>query len=207
MFKSLNNLHHANLLIGSSETAKREVLSFFRENGISLTGSPDFFLFENEVFGIDEARALSASALRRAFTGRKIYLILPEKITLEAQNALLKTFEEPVSHTYFFLALRNEEMAIPTLRSRMNIVHLEGEAEARDAEKFLKLSAKDRLLFVKKFIEEEKNLSGFLDELLVFLKNKKAQAEEIEKVYKMRLVSDDRGASPKIILEHLSLML
>jgi hypothetical protein len=67
-------------------------------------------------------------------------------------------------------------------------------------------SVKERLVFVKKFIDAEKNLSRFLDELLLELK-KKGNKEELGQVYRLRLSSDDRGASPRLILEHLAIVL
>lgn len=161
-----------------------------------LLGSPDYFVYKESLFGIDEARGLSVAATKKAFTGRKIFFIAPEKITLEAQNALLKTFEDPVPDTHFFLAVRDTALVLPTLKSRMQVMTLESTDEVGEAKIFLKLSIKERLNFAKSF---EGNLSEFLDQLLT-LKRDKA-------IYEMRLYSDDRAASARLILEHLSLVL
>ncbi|OHA89867.1 MAG: hypothetical protein A2832_01875 [Candidatus Zambryskibacteria bacterium RIFCSPHIGHO2_01_FULL_44_22b] len=196
MSRNLNNLHHANLVIGGLEEAEK----LLHETFPSLKGSPDFFVFKNETFGIDEARELSQSAVRRAFTDKKVYLIASGKITIEAQNALLKTFEDPAVDTYFFLVVKGEELILPTLRSRMQVVrHLAVKPPSTDAEKFIGLSIKDRMLFVKKFVDDERNLSDFLDSLLLLTKS--------EQVYKFRLFADDRSASSRLILEHLALVL
>lgn len=201
------HLHHAYLLVGGADEARDEVESLFAKNGITLKGSPDFFVFQEPLLGIDDARQISEQAIRHAFTGRKVFLLSPEKASLEAQNALLKTFEEPIEHTHFFLVLREENLAISTLRSRMQVLYLTSESGGqKEAQKFLGLSIKDRFNFVKKFVDGEKNLSVFLDELLSVLK-KGGDVEKVEKVYKLRLSSDDRGASPRLILEHLSLVL
>ncbi|OHA91960.1 MAG: hypothetical protein A3J09_00440 [Candidatus Zambryskibacteria bacterium RIFCSPLOWO2_02_FULL_51_21] len=189
-------MHHAYLLVGSAEQAEK----YLREFVGDLTGSPDYFVFKDDVFGIGDARKLSESAVRKAFTDRKIFLIAPVKITREAQNALLKTFEDPVENTHFFLAAREEELIIPTLCSRMRVVRLSSEAsEANEASKFLRLPIKDRLNFVKKFVDKEENLSVFLDELLALTRSKK--------IYDVRKFSDDRSASSRLILEHLALVL
>jgi hypothetical protein len=204
---NFTNLHHAYLLIGSREAAEKAVLSLFEENGIKLIGSPDFFVFKEPVLGIDDARRLSEQAIRHAFTDKKVFLLSPEKLTLEAQNALLKTFEEPIEHTHFFLVLREENLAIPTLRSRVQVIHLDGETEdLKEVRKFLSLPIKDRLTFIKKFVDKEENLSAFLDKLLLILKEEKDMGR-LEKVYKVRLMSDDRGALPRLILEHLAVVL
>ncbi|MBI2086720.1 MAG: hypothetical protein HYT69_00915 [Candidatus Zambryskibacteria bacterium] len=199
MLKSLNNLGHAYLLIGSPDAAEKELHAFFAQHGKTLTGSPDFFVFKTQTFGVDEARQVSVAAVRKPFTERKVFLIVSERLTLQAQNALLKTFEDPYPDTHFFLVAREEELIIPTLRSRMQAVHIQSPALNKEAEKFLKFSLKERLSFVKKFVEQEKNISVFLDELLLLTRS--------EKIYHARLFSDDRGVSPRLILEHLAVVL
>lgn len=180
----------------------------WEKKGVKLKGSPDYFVFKEALFGVDDARALSEQAIVKAFVDKKVFFIAPEKITLEAQNALLKTFEEPVSNTHFFLVVRDEHVIIPTLRSRLELLRVEGETEdLKEAQKFLKLSVKDRLNFVKKFVDKEENLSAFLDELLLEFRGRAEATSSMEEVYKLRLLSDDRGASPRLILEHLSLVL
>lgn len=203
-----NHLHHAYLVIGSREASEKTLLSLFEKHGESLIGSPDYFVWKGALFGVDDARALSEQAITKAFVKKKVFFIAPEKITLEAQNALLKTFEEPVADTHFFLVVRDEHVIIPTLRSRLQLVRVEGEREdLKQAEKFLKLSVKDRLNFVKKFVDKEESLSAFLDELLLELRGRAEVTSALEQVYKLRLVSDDRAASSRMILEHLALVL
>lgn len=200
--KSLNNPHHANLILGSAEKAESYLHSLF-----SLKGSPDYFVFKLDTFGVDDARELSVKAERKAFGDKKIFFIAPQKITLEAQNALLKTFEEPVADTYFFLAVRDKAVLLPTLLSRMQAIYLDNTEDTREAEKFYELGLKARMAFVKKFVDEERSLSPFLDKLLSYLRKAEASSASIEQVYKLRLRSDERGASPRLILEHLALCL
>lgn len=188
-------MHHATLLIGDRGAA----LEYLEELCGSLMGSPDYFPSTAELFGIDEARLLSEQAVRKAFGHRKIFFLAPEKITLEAQNALLKTFEEPIADTHFFLAVRDEGVVIPTLRSRMQVVRVAASDAHAEAAKFLGLPLKDRLAWVKKFVDAEKNLSVFLDSLLALTRDRR--------VYEMRLVSDQRGASSRLVLEHLAPLL
>jgi hypothetical protein len=204
---ALESLHHAYFLVGEARAAEEAVLGFFEEKGLPLKGSSDFFVFKETLLGIDDARKLSEQAIRRAFGERKIFFLAPERITLEAQNALLKTFEEPIPNTHFFLVLRDENLVIPTLHSRVHVLRLGNEASLRsEAKKFLGGSIKERLAFVKKFVDAEKNLSRFLDELLLELKQK-GNTDSVGKVYRLRLSSDDRAASPRLILEHLAVSL
>ena len=206
MLKSLNSLHHAYLLIGSKNEAQALVHDFFESQAVRLIGSPDFFLYSESLFGIEEARKVTDTAIRKAFTERKVFLIVPERITFEAQNALLKTFEEPIAHTHFFLVVRDEHIILPTLRSRMHTLRVHGEEEASEAEAFLALPLGKRLDFAKKFADNEKHLSAFLDQLLVLLRRRQVFAS-LASVYQARLVSDNRAAAPRLILEHLAFML
>ena len=188
--------------------AERALLTMFEQEGIKLIGSPDYFVYQAPLFGVDDARRLTEQAINKAFIDRKVFLIAPKKITLEAQNALLKTFEEPVEKTHFLLVVRDESVILPTLRSRLEVMRLDEEGpDLVQAEKFLKASIKDRLTWVKKFIDKEENLSTFLDLLLLALREKSEASQALQNVYHMRLESDARGASPRLILEHLALVL
>ena len=208
MLKNLNSLHHAYLVLGVRERIEDYLQDFFNKEGSRLSGSPDYFVFKEPLFGIAEAREVVEKANRKAFVDRKIFLIAPERITLEAQSALLKTFEDPVPDTHFFLIMRNVELILPTLRSRMQVVSFADiEPLFAEAEKFLKCSLKERLSFVRKFLDAEKNASVFLDELLVYHKKMNVETLKLEKIYKARLLSDDRGVSARLILEHLAVVL
>lgn len=201
-----DSLHHAYLLIGERSSTEAFLHSFWAENGLMLTGSPDYFLFIEELFGIDEARNLASAAARKAFGERKIFFIAPERVSIEAQNALLKTFEDPYENTHFFLTVREEGLVIPTLRSRMRVLRIQSSALHNDAEKFLVSTPKERMAFAKKFADNKKNLSVFLDGLLLLLR-KNGMSESLKKVYEVRRFSDDRSTAPRLILEHLAVIL
>ena len=213
-----NGMHHASLLIGGSVEAESYVRSLCDSLDIKLANNPDFFVFRAATFGIDEARELKSMSACKAFTprlpsgqaGRKIFLITSARLTHEAQNALLKTFEDPFPDTHFFLATREEALILPTLRSRMEVLHIQNvQSRALDSEaqEFLTLSLKDRLLFAKKFIDEEKGVSFFLDNLLLLLRRRGAAEHLLESVYRIRRFADDTAAAPRLMLEHLALVL
>jgi hypothetical protein len=136
--KSIGNLsHHAYALVGSTD-ARSDIISFLQgEHGVVPRGNPDFFMQKYEVLTIDDARALKELHATRPFTskndaddksgknkgtGRKFFILEIDSITHEAQNALLKIFEEPNEYAHFFLIIPSEELLLPTLRSRLFIV-------------------------------------------------------------------------------------
>ena len=203
------NLHHANLLVGTPEEAESYLRSLCDSLDIKLANNPDFFAFRTETFGIDEARELRLLSTRKSITSRKIFLITPMRLTLEAQNALLKTFEDPSPDTLFFLAVREEGLVVSTLRSRMQAIRIHGNnaSMSAEAEKFLSLSIKNRLLFAKSFADAEKNLSVFLDDLLCLLRKRSGMQKSLEKVYNIKRSIGDSITIPRLVLEHLSLVL
>ena len=185
--------------------------SFCDNLGLKLANNPNFITFKMETFGIGEARELRILATRKAIVHKKIFFISSAHLTLEAQNALLKIFEDPSLDTYFFLVAREEALIIPTLRSRMQISRLspnyQGSTLTQEAEKFLLLSIKERLLFAKKFTDEDMNLSSFLDSILLLLKKQGKTRTLIENVYNLRRFTDDPATLPRLVIEHLSLVL
>ena len=201
------NLHHANLLLGTPEEAESYLRLLCVGLGVKLINNPDFFVFRMETFGIDEARELRLLAARKAVTHRKIFLIASARLTLEAQNALLKTFEDPFPNTHFFLVTREEALILPTLRSRMQVVRIQGSFLTSKAEKFLSLSLKDRLLFAKEFTNEEVSLAAFLDGLLLLLRWQGKANRLVESIYNIRRFASDSAVAPRLIIEHLSLVL
>lgn len=204
----VKNLHHAILLVGMAEEADSYIRSLCSDLDIKIANNPDFFAFRTDTFGIDEARQLKSLSINKTVTGRKIFFISPVRMTLEAQNALLKTFEDPPSSTHFFLVTREEALILPTLRSRMKVMHLSQglTLESQDAKKFLSLSVKDRLLFAKKFVAEEKNLVIFLDSLLSLLRTQDRKQKSIKAIYNIRRIVNE-SVSSRLVIEHLSLVL
>ena len=76
---------------------------------------------------VDEIRALIAITARHTFEGgRRVVLIeQADKMNPPAQNALLKTLEEPVPGTIFLLMTESPSLLLPTIVSRCRELKLE----------------------------------------------------------------------------------
>jgi len=98
---------------------------------ISPTGASD-------EIGIDPIRALAAGlALFSVEGGRRIALIeRADRMNEAAQNALLKTLEEPPSRTHVILAAAEDSRLMPTIRSRCAVIRL-GLPDAKQASELL----------------------------------------------------------------------
>lgn len=92
-----------------------------------------------------------------------------ERLTVEAQNALLKTLEEPPPHTYIIGTTNNPEALLPTIRSRMSVVKLENVSENFDTTLLLKLvseSPGQRLATIEPYIATRDDAKKFVVSLL-----------------------------------------
>lgn len=220
-------VHHAYCLEGDRALILPELLDFLtQELSITVRGNPDFSLHESETYAILDARELAERVSRGALTGgKKIFVIVCHAMTTEAQNALLKTFEEPTPHTHFFLLLPSAEFLLPTLRSRLFRIQTgrtgaSGEAESFVSD-FLHALLPERLEMVGKLakdIRDERRPKNYAIELVGILeraskkefesgKNVLLGAESLRELMKAEGSVRLSGSSVKIIFEHLSLIL
>jgi DNA polymerase-3 subunit delta' len=101
---------------------------------------PDYFVAEREEgardFKIAAVRALIArSALRPLRASSKLFVVADaETMNEDAQNALLKTLEEPPPGTVIVLVASAPERLLPTIRSRAQAVTFVSAAEAPAAD-------------------------------------------------------------------------
>lgn len=84
---------------------------------------------------VDQVRALRADAyIRPNEAGRKVYILQNAwQMNDEAQNAFLKVLEEGPAYAVFLLLAENHLAMLPTIRSRCELLRLEGSA-AQDPE-------------------------------------------------------------------------
>ena len=99
---------------------------------------PDVHWFGEDVkaksIKIEEIREVKNQAALKPYEGKwKVFIFADaEKLTVEAQNALLKSLEEPPAHTVFVLLADNKENLLETLRSRAFEVRCRPAGEFRD---------------------------------------------------------------------------
>ena len=213
-----DNLHHAYLLDGVFADVLAELEKFLEgELNFKVKANPDFWLGEFETFGIDDGRKIKEMQTRTASAGdKKIFIISANFITSEAQNALLKMFEEPTSGTHFFIITSNTSQILPTLKSRLQIIACPrldlGQACPRSSlgQEFLKVSKAERLELLKPIIEEKDKqraiefLNDLEQELAGDVRKNHFALEEIQKV---RGYLNDRGSSVKMLLEHIAVVI
>lgn len=163
--------------------------------------------------GIDDARDVRDRALTRGMGERRAFVIVAGSITAEAQNALLKTLEEPSAGASFVLIVPAPDTLLPTLRSRMERLMLAGTGTSSpiDPEAFLAAPPARRIEMLKVLTAaDEKDTAGtlaFLSGLERALAGRGAASarESIRALYAARAYIIDKGALRKALLESVAL--
>ena len=89
--------------------------------------NPDLLILESEtLIGIEQIRQLQTQLSLKPFREKFKSAIIPraENLTPEAQNALLKTLEEPPENTVIILCAPDPSWLLPTIVSRCQIIQL-----------------------------------------------------------------------------------
>jgi len=152
-----DNLHHAYLIEGAQEEIVPEIFKFMENLGIKTSGNPDFCHMSFDSFKIEDARNLKSVEYEKGFsTGKKIFLISANNFLLEAQNTLLKIFEEPIENTHFFIIVPDVNTLLKTLVSRFYLIRTKAglENELKEAEKFIAMPLNNRIDFIKELLVE-----------------------------------------------------
>ena len=208
-----------------------------RELGMNMHGNPDVIVLRYGLFSVADSRRVCELSTTAPFTDEhKVVIIAANRAYHEAQNALLKLFEEPPPRTYLFLVLPSLGGLLQTLRSRVQVLSPYQDVVRSTSDvgrttshtsnipkataEFLKASKEKRSALIKKLTsgkdEEEKRENR--EEAIALLNGIEAVAYEKLKHggETAALLSDiailrghlyDRSAPVRMILEHLSIVL
>jgi len=95
-----------------------------------LEDKPDIFIINREKgeksIGISQTREGTNFLREKPFSYRKKFLIIfdAEKMTVQAQNSLLKTLEEPPSQSEIILSAKTYNFILNTIVSRCRLIDL-----------------------------------------------------------------------------------
>lgn len=209
---------HTFLISGSTEHVPA-LLSRLEEEGIATQGNPDVYVRAFAHCGIEEVRDIRVRASTKALSGRRAFIIVAHIITVEAQNALLKTLEEPVEGTLFFIITPSPDTLLPTLRSRAQYLGFEETQTARggiDVQKFLAAAPAARIDMLKPLLEKGDDDKRDMGSIVLFLSELErllaprvsdpAAREGLSAIYRAREYSADKGALLKPLLEQVALL-
>lgn len=213
--------HHAYLLSAPREMGIVRVKEVLANAGMTVVGNPDVRVWNEESFSVDTARQVRDAAATRPLGERQVFIVAGDTFTLEAQNALLKTLEEPGEETHIVVITPNAGILLPTLLSRLTSFDKKSAVNTPDtdgARTFLTLFVSKRLAHLEKMIKDkDKTVAlGLLEGLMSVIHNDaihsgadavNASAPYLRELSDMRAYLTDRSSSIKLIMEHIALFL
>ena len=112
--------HHAYYYVAHQEEGIAQALRYAHESLHMVSeGNPDIVILRHTLFSVDDARSVVRHVGQTGISGKKLLILSTERIFHEAQNALLKVFEDPPDGTTLILILPSTGLLLPTLRSRL----------------------------------------------------------------------------------------
>jgi len=229
--------HHAYFVTGESEQGIEKALSHAEtELGLARHNNPDLIVLRHGLFSVEDARTIADRANRAPMSGeQKVIIVSALRLFHEAQNALLKIFEEPPAGTTLILVVPSEGMLLPTLRSRLlplpETAGTESEMKhpSPETDAFLEATSTEREKIIAKLLDRAKSDT---DEVKQGARNEAVRLVEslIEAAYAKREATKDpadreelmaflsdldaflpilheRSAPLKLIFEHILLVI
>ncbi len=218
----MDTLFHAYIVGGGRDIAMARVAEMLAPHGSFTSANPDYLFCEYVSFAVDDARSLRAWQELSPVGERKVCLICTDFMTPEAQNALLKTFEEPVPNTHLFFIVPKPDILLPTFLSRVQQVRVESaNGGVAEAESFLRMTIGERMAYIQKLVaksddedassEVREKAIGFLESIeRLYSQNLNAvgssqTAKKIETLLTFKRYMYTPGASVRALLETIAL--
>jgi len=209
--------HHAYCLLGERDSVRDALLDFLNtELSFPSVGNPDFWMLSVGTLSIDAAREVREVSFGQPVSfPYRIIVVGASDLTREAQNALLKIFEDPPAQARFFLIVPSVERLLPTLLSRFLVIRATKsrvQQMTNESASFLKSTLAARLKIVQPIIREKDKAKAL--SLLDGLERCFAEAKDMPRTDKVKNLEQlltlksylaDRSASIKLILEHTAL--
>ena len=223
-----DSLHHAYFIEGGTF---EDIESELHKIKFNPHGNPDFWRLETENLTIDDARVIKDLQSQKPIAGeRRVFVVETFSMTKEAQNALLKVFEEPTAGALFIIIAPSAHILLPTLRSRMVVVSDRKRAPERlspiDPKKFIQNPPAKRIEMFKPILEykdvegnkkaDKKAAAAFLlalrEECGIFVSRMSERSEfsrdeyaALEAIDQALFYLFDRSSSVKLLLETVAL--
>jgi DNA polymerase III delta prime subunit len=221
--------HHALVIEAGAEEGIAAARAWAaRELGVATEGNPDVVVLRHGLLSVEDARRAGEVAASAAFgSGGKVVIIAAARVHHEAQNALLKTLEEPPEGTHIILIVPSLGMLLPTVRSRVQILRANvGHPMSNireipeSARAFIVASREQRAAIAKRLAsgKDDDDRREKRDETIALVNGIEAAAYArvkerggsaaalLSDISILRAYLYDRSAPVKMILEHLALV-
>lgn len=191
---------------------KRVCCFAIKESNLTLD-HPDLLYFsDEEKLGVEQTKKIKEHLSLKPYSAkdRVVALISAHDLTTQAQNSLLKILEEPPLNSKIFLGASSENALLSTILSRCELIFLNDSGGVELPRMTMEI---DRLFTMTiaqrfQFIESVTEKNQFLEELLVFFREKMKKDVSLVMFTKKLLQAEEWAkASVNIrgILEYLML--
>ncbi len=126
-----DEISHAHIIVGEDGIGKSNLANKFARNILGKSEDKDYidiinYRCKKSSFGVDDVREIVEEINKKPFEGDKKVIIICDgnKLTVQAQNALLKTIEEPPKGVFIILLCESLELILDTIKSRCQIYKL-----------------------------------------------------------------------------------
>lgn len=124
-------LSHAHLISGEDGIGKSKLANILSRLILQVSLDREYvdiinYKSSKASFGVDDVRNIIDEVSKKPFEGDKKVIIIHDgnKLTTQAQNALLKTIEEPPTGVYIIILCESLELILDTIKSRCEIYKL-----------------------------------------------------------------------------------
>ena len=126
-----DEISHAHIIVGEDGIGKSNLANKFARSILGKSEDKDYidiinYRCKKSSFGVDDIREIVEEINKKPFEGDKKVIIIYDgnKLTVQAQNALLKTIEEPPKGVFIILLCESLELILDTIKSRCQIYKL-----------------------------------------------------------------------------------
>jgi hypothetical protein len=213
-FAILNNspkLAHAYLCYGDFKECEESFGIALKEKGVRLR-SPGHYIFEEDTFGVDDARDLISWYQTGATSNddtHTIAVISSKVIKKDAQQMLLKILEEAKSPYSFFIFTTPGTEIISTVLSRVSYIGQISHTNKKIHD-LIKLGAGERLSSVASLIKnmESHEVRVFTEELVIniLINLNESKQKDLDKINLMLQAQNalvESRIAPKFILDYV----
>lgn len=188
----------AYLIIGGTiEDREEKIKEISQSPAFSFDqNNPDLLIIAPEkTIGIDQIRQIKAFLSKKSWRakGKKTVIVNQAgAMTRDAQNAFLKTLEEPPKNSVIILAAGNKASLLETIVSRCQIIVLKTKTEPinknllKEWEKLISASLEKKLAFSQSKKEEE--IKAWLEEAIISFQGQLAKEKSIKTARWLKLL-------------------
>jgi hypothetical protein len=222
------DLYHSYVIEGNPQIIASKLLDFLEFRGEVESQSSDVLCQTYEAFTMDDSVIVKEWHSRSGITnGKKVCILAANFINREAEQTLLKIIEEPSVNTHFFIVVPDSSALLETIISRTHVIKINNQNDKeiyKTVTTFISSSPKERIDMIVSIIKENKDEENsgklrayavvFVNEIeSIFYqkfkkdKNNKQTIFILGELQKARVYLSTPGASVKMILEHLALII